>query len=190
MDKDRHKLLTTFLANMQISAFTFGGGFVIIPLMRKKFASDLGWIDEDEMLDLAAIAQSSPGPIAVNTAILIGYKVGKIPGALVSILGTVIPPFLIISLISGFYSIIRSNPYVGYVMAGTAAGVAAIVADVVVSMTIDLVKQKRIQPIIMLAAAFILIAVLDVSIVAVIILSALVGYASSVWNRRHQHDLS
>ena len=131
MDKDRHKLLTTFLANMQISAFTFGGGFVIIPLMRKKFASDLGWIDEDEMLDLAAIAQSSPGPIAVNTAILIGYKVGKIPGALVSILGTVIPPFLIISLISGFYSIIRSNPYVGYVMAGTAAGVAAVVADVV-----------------------------------------------------------
>ena len=71
-----------------------------------------------------------------------------------------------------------------------ALGVAAVVADVVVSMTIDLVKQKRIQPIIMLAAAFILIAVLDVSIVAVIILSALVGYASSVWNRRHQHDLS
>ena len=71
----KKKYWTLFLSTFQLSAFTFGGGFVIIPLMRKKFVEKLKWIDEQEMLDLTAIAQSSPGAIAVNASILVGYRV-------------------------------------------------------------------------------------------------------------------
>ena len=95
-------LLQLFLSTFYISAFTFGGGYVIIPLMKKKFADELHWIDDEEMLNLAAIAQSSPGPLAVNAAIIIGYGVAGIPGALVTVLGTVLPPLIIISVISAF----------------------------------------------------------------------------------------
>ena len=67
-----------FTSTFYLSAFTFGGGYVIIPLMKKKFADDLHWIEEKEMLDLTAIAQSAPGPIAVNAAILIGYRIAGV----------------------------------------------------------------------------------------------------------------
>ena len=109
MNEKAHRYLTLFLTTLEISAFTFGGGYVIIPLMRKTFVGKLKWIEDGEMLDLAAIAQSSPGPIAVNAAILVGYKSGGVPGALLSILGAVLPPLVIISVISAFYQAFRSN---------------------------------------------------------------------------------
>ena len=98
----RKDYLTLFTSTFTLSAFTFGGGFVIIPLMRKKFVEQLHWIDEEEMMDLTAIAQSSPGAIAVNASILVGYRVAGVPGALVTVLGTVLPPLIILSIISFF----------------------------------------------------------------------------------------
>lgn len=92
-----------FFSCLYLSTFTFGGGYVIVTLMKKKFVDDYQWIDEKEMLDLVAIAQSSPGPIAVNGAIVVGYKLAGILGAMTAILGTIIPPFLIISVISAGY---------------------------------------------------------------------------------------
>ena len=77
----RKDYLTLFTSTFTLSAFTFGGGFVIIPLMRKKFVEQLHWIDEEEMMDLTAIAQSSPGAIAVNASILVGYRVAGVHGA-------------------------------------------------------------------------------------------------------------
>ena len=73
-----------FLSTFKLSACTFGGGFVIIPLMRERFVKELRWIEEEEMLDLTAIAQSSPGSIAINASILVGYHVAGIPGALIT----------------------------------------------------------------------------------------------------------
>ena len=122
---------TLFLSTFQLSAFTFGGGFVIIPLIRKKFVEQLGWIGEEEMLDLAAIAQSSPGAIAVNISILVGYRVAGIPGALLTVVGTVTPPLIIISVISLFYAAFRDNVFVNMAMCGMLAGVAAVILDVV-----------------------------------------------------------
>ena len=120
-----------FWSVFKLSACTFGGGFVIVPLMRKRFIEELGWIEEQEMLDMTAIAQSSPGAIAVNAAILVGYHVAGIPGALLTVLGTVIPPLIIISVISMFYQAFRDNPVVNLVMAGMLCGVAAVIFDVV-----------------------------------------------------------
>ncbi len=116
--KQRNKLVTLFFSVLKISACTFGGGFVIIPLMRKRFSQELGWIEEQEMLDLVSIAQSSPGPIAVNAAIMVGYRVAGVGGALLAALGTALPPLVIISVISLFYRAFRDSAVVNMVMAG------------------------------------------------------------------------
>ncbi len=100
----RRKLLQLFLSTLYISAFTFGGGFVIVTFMKRKFVDELHWIDEQEMLDLIALAQSSPGAIAVNAAILVGWRVGGFVGMLVAILGTILPPMVVLSVISFFYN--------------------------------------------------------------------------------------
>ena len=86
------KLWKIFWSTFYLSAFTFGGGYVIVSLMKKKFVDEYHWIEEEEMLDLVAIAQSAPGAIAVNGAIVIGYKLAGIAGILTAIAGTVIPP--------------------------------------------------------------------------------------------------
>ena len=78
MEKNRKFYLKLFLSTFYLSAFTFGGGYVIVPLMRKKFVNEYGWIDENEMIDLIAIAQSAPGVIAINASLIIGYKLAGI----------------------------------------------------------------------------------------------------------------
>ena len=88
------KLRKLFFSTLYLSTFTFGGGYVIVSLLKNKFVDELGWITQDEMMDLVAIAQSTPGSIAVNGAIVVGYKIAGILGILVSILGAVLPPFV------------------------------------------------------------------------------------------------
>ena len=116
MEKKRKKMkknlkfyLTLFWSTFSLSAFTVGGGYVIVPLMRKKFVEELEWIDEEEMLNLVAISQSAPGPIAVNAAIMVGYRIAGVPGVFVSIFGTVLPPLIIITVIAQFYAAFKEN---------------------------------------------------------------------------------
>ena len=90
--KKKKLLWKLFVSTLYLSTFTFGGGYVIVTLMKKKFVDDYHWIEEPEMLDLIAIAQSSPGAIAVNGAIVVGYKLAGLVGALTAIAGTVLPP--------------------------------------------------------------------------------------------------
>ena len=107
-----NKLLRLFLSMLYISTFTFGGGFVIITFMKRKFVDELHWIDEPEMLDLAALAQSSPGAIAVNAAILVGWRAAGAAGIAAAVIGTILPPMIILSAISFFYAAFAANPYV------------------------------------------------------------------------------
>ena len=130
MKNKREVLVKLFLSTLYLSAFTFGGGYVIVTLMKKKFVDDYHWIEENEMLDLVAIAQSAPGPIAVNGAIVVGYKLAGLAGTLVAIIGTIIPPFVIISLISAFYHAFRDNYLVSQMLEGMQAGVGAVIASV------------------------------------------------------------
>ena len=124
MPEKKNILLKLFISTLYLSAFTFGGGYVIVTLMKKKFVDGYHWIEEDEMLDLVAIAQSSPGAIAVNGAIVIGYKLAGLAGALVSILGTILPPFVILSVVSAFYTTFRDSFLVSQMLEGMQAGVA------------------------------------------------------------------
>ena len=100
MKKGKALYWELFLSTFYLSAFTFGGGYVIVSMMKEKFCDQLHYIEEKEMLDLVAIAQSAPGAIAVNGAIVLGYKMAGIPGILVCALGTIIPPFAIIYIVS------------------------------------------------------------------------------------------
>lgn len=181
MKKDRGKYGKLFLSTFQLSAFTFGGGFVIIPLMRKKFVEELHWIEEQEMLDLTAIAQSSPGAIAVNASILVGYRVAGFAGALLTVLGTVLPPLIIISAISLFYTAFRDSAAVNMAMTGMLAGVAAVVCDVAVTMGKGIFREKRILPVAVLALSFAAVRFFQVGVVTVILVCAGIGAADTLW---------
>ena len=172
-----------FTSCLYISAFTFGGGFVIIPLMRKKFVENLKWLEETEMMDLAAIAQSSPGAIAVNAAILTGYKIGGVLGAMLAMLATILPPMIIIGIISFFYVAFRENVVVNAVLKGMQAGVAAVICDVVIRMGTGVCKEKNVLLVLIMAAAFVLTFFLDVNVVYIILgciaLSVIVFFAKA-----------
>ena len=178
------KFAKLFFSTFQLSACTFGGGFVIIPLMRKKFVEELGWIGEQEMLDLTAIAQSSPGAIAVNAAILVGYHVAGIPGALVTVAGTVLPPLIIISVISCFYQAFRDSPIVNMAMAGMLAGVAAVILDVVVNMAKTVFKEKRWLPVLVMIGSFVAVRFFGVNIILIILICGLIGAADTLLRGR------
>ena len=179
MKKDAKLYLKLCTSTFYLSAFTFGGGYVIIPLMKKKFADDLHWIEEKEMLDLTAIAQSSPGPIAVNAAILIGYRIAGKLGTLVTIIGTVLPPLITLSIISLFYQAFATNTWIAALLQGMQSGVAAVIADVVFSMASGIVKEKKWLPILIMAAVFVASYFFNVNVILLILLCGAIGAVSS-----------
>lgn len=179
MEREEKQYGKLFFSTFQLSACTFGGGFVIIPLMRRKFVEKLHWIEEQEMMDLTAIAQSSPGAIAVNASILVGYHVAGITGAFVTVLGTVLPPLIIISVISFFYTAFRDNAFVSMAMAGMLAGVAAVICDVVITMGREIIRRKRILPVAVLLVSFTAVHIFDINIILIILVCGVTGAADT-----------
>ena len=170
----RKLLLQLFMSTLYISAFTFGGGFVIITFMKKKFVDEYHWLGEEEMLDLAALAQSSPGAIAVNAAILVGWRMGGFAGMLTAVLGTIIPPVTLLSVISFFYAAFAANLYVALFLKGMQAGVAAVILDVVCSLGAGVLKKRSWVHIAVMAAAFL----------ATFLAAAAVGICTELWKHR------
>lgn len=175
MKKDYSKLWTLFKTMFVLSSCTFGGGFVIVSLMKQKFVEELKWLDEDEMLDITAITQSSPGPLVVNVAVIIGYRMAGIIGALVTVLGTILPPMIIISVISLFYEQFRTNRYIAIALQVMRAGVAAVIFDVVIGLASNVVKTRRLLYIVMMAVAFCAAYFWNVSAVVVILVCLVIG---------------
>ncbi len=175
MKKDFKFFWTLFVSTFTLSAFTFGGGYVIVPLMRKKFVETLKWIEEDEMMDLISIAQSAPGPIAVNSSIIIGYRLAGVPGALVTVFGTVLPPMVVLSVISQFYTAFRDNVIVSLVLKGMGIGVAAVIVDVVYTMAKGVAVTKNKLQIIVMILSLIAALFFDVNVVWVVLACGLIG---------------
>ena len=169
------RLRKLFLSTLYISSFTFGGGFVIVTFTKKKFVDELHWIDEQEMLDMTALAQSSPGAIAVNAAILVGWQVEGLLGMLIAVLGTIIPPMLILSIISLFYNAFATNIYVALVLKGMQAGVAAVILDVVCDLGDKVVKSHSPLYIGLMVAAFAANFVFNVNVILIILAAAVLG---------------
>jgi len=168
-----NKTFTMFLSFLKIGAFTFGGGYAMIPIMQAEVVDKRKWINKDEFLDILVIAQSFPGAMAVNTSIFIGYKIAGKTGAVLALLGTILPSFLIILLVASCLMQFRDNHYVNLVFKGISAAVPVMVLAAVVSLSKSLKKNYINMLIVVLAV--IAIVLLHVHPVIVIIISGLYG---------------
>ena len=166
MKEKRRLLLELFTSTLYLSAFTFGGGYVIVSLLKERFVDQLHYIDEKEMLDLVAIAQSAPGAIAVNGAIVLGYKMAGILGIIVCVIGTIIPPIIIISVIAYFYKIFITNKIISAMLLGMRSGIGAIIVS---DMALSVMDEHKERNIVIMLSAFVLNYFLNVNIMYIII---------------------
>ena len=162
-----------FTSTFMISLVMIGGGYVGIPLAKRRFVEQLGWVTEEEMADLTIISQSLPGAIAVNICVATGYKVAGVAGAMCSLLGTLLPPLLSVILVQGLYAAFLDNPYLGALFRGMNAVTAAIMISVVWDMGTAALKGNRIFGVVMMALAFSLVVFVGLS--AVIVMLGCIG---------------
>ncbi|MFI3169739.1 MAG: chromate transporter [Faecalibacterium sp.] len=177
-------LLKLFCSTLYISAFTFGGGFVIVTFMKRKFVDELHWAEEDEMLDLTALAESCPGAIAVNAAILMGWHIAGFVGMVVAVLGTIIPPMCIITAISLCYNAFCTNVLVALVLKGMQAGVAAVILDVVCGLGQHVVKERSIVHLAVMFFAFAATFSSNINVIEIILMAAIVGIANALYMKK------
>ena len=177
--KSRLKLIIDlFFTFLKIGAFTFGGGHAMIPLIQKETVEKKGWISDDDIFDVIAIAESTPGPVAVNSATFVGYKTAGFFGALSATVGVVLPSFVIIFIISSVLREFRENMVVRYAFFGIGAGVIALIFKALINMY----KQcpKGIITYILMGLSFVAVAVLDVNVIIVMIACAVAGIISAL----------
>lgn len=174
-DKGKPTYLALFAHTFTISAFTIGGGYVMIPLMKERFVDKLKWIDDDELAELTALGQSSPGAMVVNSAVLMGYRLLGFWGAVCALLGTALPPLIILSVVSYFYEAIRGNRFVSAAFRGMSAGVSAVIADTVVTMAAPFLKRDEAPYILIMAGAFAAAWFFDINVAFIIIACGIMG---------------
>ena len=173
------KVFRMFLVMVKIGLFTFGGGYAMIALLESELVAKRNWLEKDEFLDMIAVAESTPGPVAVNMATFIGYRQGGVAGAAFSTLGVCLPSFLIIFGISFFFDAFLSLSYVSYAF----KGIRVCVIYLILSSGWKLLKTMERTPFSLLLFGTVLSAVLIFSLLSVrfssvlyILLSALAGF--------------
>lgn len=173
MEKQHVSLSTLFFIFLKLGLFTFGGGFVIIPLMHTEMVEKRGWISDDDIMDILTIAESTPGPISINASTFIGYKVRGFWGALVSTAGLVLPSLIIISALAYVYHQIVEIPLINHAFRGILAAVVILIA----SATLKL--GKKVQPtlfnLLLLLAAFVASFIFKVNAIYIILAGAVIG---------------
>lgn len=178
-------LLGTFL---RIGAFTFGGGYAMIPLVQKEVVEKHGWISDDDVIEIIAIAESTPGPIAINMATFVGYRVAGFFGALAATLGVVLPSFIIIYAISFVLDLFRDSTVVKYAFSGIRAGVLALLCKALWTMY----KKTKKYPLayIIMAGAFAVSAFTEIHVLWIIAACAAVGLVYSlIAGRKERRDV-
>lgn len=172
------KAFSLFITFFKIGAFTFGGGYAMIPLIQREVAEEKHWIDEGEILSMVAIAESTPGPVAINMATYTGYKIAGVMGSAFATFGVVLPSYIIISAISFVLAEFSSLMVVKYAFEGIRAGVLALLIKALVSMYKKC--PKNIASYIVMAVSFIIAAFIDISVLWVILFCAIFGIVSSL----------
>lgn len=149
-----HFYRALFTSTFLISAFTVGGGFVIVPLLKAKYVDEYGWLEDKETLDLVAIAQSLPGVVAVNASILLGYRMAGLPGALTALFATLLPPLFTLSFIACAYDAFAHNPFIQLALRGMQCGATALIASVALDLVKKQCKKRLVLPLAILAGTF------------------------------------
>lgn len=178
----RSKKLDLFTTFLRIGAFTFGGGYAMIPLIQSEAVNKKHWISEQDLLDVVAIAESTPGPIAINAATFVGYKVAGFMGALAATLGVTLPSFVIITLIAILFTNFGDNKYVQDAFWGIRIAVVALIIKALVSLYKKCPKTVISYGIMILC--FVAVAVLHISALWAILASALIGLLSQIFEKR------
>ncbi len=171
-----------FLIFLKIGAFTFGGGYAMIPMIQRETVEKAGWIKEEDILDIMAISESTPGPIAVNAATFVGYQVGGLFGAFCATFGVILPSFCIILGLSLCLRQFESLKVVRYAFLGIRAGMLALVVRALLSMARQC--PRNLFSWLLAAAAFVAVAVFDISVLLVIVCCALIGLSASLLARK------
>jgi chromate transporter len=172
-----------FISFLKIGAFTIGGGLAMLPLIQKEFVDRRKWIDDEEMIDIIAIGQSIPGAIAVNTSLFVGEKIAGTKGAVVSVLGTVLPSFVAITLIVIVISDIRDNVYVSKFFSGIKAASAALILVSAVKVGKSVLKGKGKIGYIIAAISFVAIVFFDINSAWAILFGAICGLTGYLIDR-------
>lgn len=188
MERKRNLYWTLFSSTFSLSAFTFGGGFVIVPLMKKKFVENLKWIDEEEMINMVAIAQSSPGAIAINASIIVGYRLAGVVGALIATIGTILPPLIILTVISFFYQEFSDNVIINALLKGMQAGIAAIIIDVVLVLASNIIKKKEILSFFIMIGAFVATFYFKLNVAYIILICGLIGAGMVIYQEKNKKE--
>ena len=171
-------LWRVFASFFKIGAFTFGGGYAMIPLIQKEAVEERKWITDDDILEIIAIAESTPGPIAINSATFVGYRAAGILGSACATLGVVLPSFVIILLLSFVLRQFQELQAVKYAFAGIRAGVLALLIKSLYAMYKK--SPKGWAAYVVMGGSFILTAILDVNVLFVIIGCAVFGIVTSL----------
>ena len=170
-----HFYRALFCSTFLISAFTVGGGFVIIPLLKAKYVDEYGWLEDKETLDLVAIAQSLPGVVAVNAAILLGYRMAGIPGALTALFATILPPLITLSIISQAYDFFIQSPLVRLLLKGMQCGATALIVNVAVDLVRKQCKKRLAIPLVILVGTFVANFYFDVNLMLLVVMDGVLG---------------
>lgn len=178
------RCLKLFLTFLRIGAFTFGGGYAMIPLIQRETVEKHKWISDDDILEIIAIAESTPGPIAINSATFVGYKVAGFWGSFCSTFGVVLPSYIIISIISLILNQFNDFQAVKYAFFGIRAGVLALILKSLWTMFKKI--KKEIIPYIIMAASFIIAVFTDLNVLFIIIGSAVFGIVTSIIKERKE----
>ena len=165
-----------FKSTFVISAFTIGGGFVIIPLLKAKFVDEYKWLDDKDALNLVAIAQSAPGVVAANSAIILGYRMGGLLGTLVALLATILPPLITLTLISYAYDSFAHNQYIQLLLKGMQCGATAIIINVAIDLLKKELKKKLTLPLVIIAGTFIANYFFNINLMYAVIVDAIIGF--------------
>ena len=187
----KNKLLQLFLTFLKIGAFTFGGGYAMIALLEHEFIEKKKWIDKDEFLNMVAVAESTPGPVAINSATYLGYRVGGVAGAALSTLAVSIPSFVIIYIISLFFDRFLSLTYVAYAFKGIQVCVVYLIASAGVKMLRGL--EKNVLSYAIMAVVFVVMTAFSITAVSFssifyILISGAVGWLVYMLGRLVKKD--
>jgi chromate transporter len=169
-------LTELFWTFFKINMVTFGGGFVIMPIIKKDFVDKKNLLEEHDMLDLIALAQSIPGAMAINTSMLVGHRLRGLKGAIISMIGASLPPLLVISVISFFYTAFQTNPIILALLRGMRGAVTAVMVLSAYSMMKGVLKHDVGFSILMMISSFLAAYLTNISVGYLMLCAALIGY--------------
>jgi len=185
--RQNKKIYVWLLAtNLYISAFTFGGGYIVVPMVRRFFVAKKHYFTEEDLINMAAIAQSTPGAIAINLSALAGYKVAGITGVLISCFAAIIPPLVILGFVSAFYKIFISNTIIIAILKGMEAGVAALMVDLIIDMCSMILKKRSFFFSVMIPISFIANFILNLNVALILACCSCLCLIQVFWKKRKE----